>query len=772
MKEYTVKWPLEDGRELIIETGRVAKQANGAVVVRLGDTMVLVTAVMSPIVREGTDFFPLTCDFEERMYAAGKIPGSFSKREGRPTEKAILTARLMDRPIRPLFPEGMRNDVQIIGMPLSVDMQNPPDVLAMIGASSALAISDIPFDGPIGAVRVGLVEGRLIAFPTYAQLEQGDLDLVVAGTKEAITTIEAGALQVTEAEVLDAIAFGHQIIRRIIELQERLVEEVGRPKATPILITGDPLVLQAVRDTAGEEIFAAIQNPDKVAREAGITELQGEIFERLLPQFPDKEMDLALAVDKVVKEAVRRLVLDYGRRPDGRKVDEVRPISCEVGVCPRVHGSALFTRGQTQVLTTVTLGSLEEEQVLDSISPETSKRFIHHYNFPPFSVGECRPLRGPGRREIGHGALAERAIRGMIPSTEDFPYVIRLVSEVLESNGSTSMASVCGSTLALMDAGVKITAPVAGIAMGLMTEGDRYAVLTDIQGMEDFGGDMDFKVAGTQTGITALQMDCKIRGVSLDILRDGLEQARQARLYILDKMLATIPAPRETLSPYAPRIFIVEIHPDKIGDVIGPGGKVIKKIQAETGAKIEIEQDGKVYIACVDAEAGERAKRMIEDITREVRVGEIYPGRVTRLMNFGAFVEILPGREGLLRLTELGMPRVRRIEEALHVGDEILVRVAEIDAQGRINLTCKGIPTAEAEEEREPVAEISRPSAPQPDRMGARPGVRRPMGGPPRSPAGPRGPEKPELRGRKPTGPGKRDSEPGVGVSFRPKRSE
>ncbi|MGQ9698710.1 MAG: polyribonucleotide nucleotidyltransferase, partial [Armatimonadota bacterium] len=642
----TVSLDVGDGRTLTIETGRVAKQANGAVLVSLGDTVVLVTAAMSSEAREGIDFFPLTCDYEERMYAAGRIPGGFPKREGRPSEKAVVTARLMDRPHRPLFPEGMRNDVQIIGMPLSVDMENQPDVLAMIGTSASLMISDIPFAGPTGAVRVALVDGQFVAFPTETQLENGELDLLVAGTRDAITTIDVSASQVTEAEILEAIEFAHEHIVRICDLQDELVAQVGRPKAEVTIIKPDEAIMAAIAETAGEQIRQAIVDPDKASRETAISDLIDEIVENLQEQFPEREADIRLAADKVVKNEVRRLVLDCGVRPDGRKADEVRPVSCEVGVLPRAHGSGLFTRGQTQVLTVCTLGSLDEEQMLDSLGVETTKRFMHHYNFPPFCVGEVRPIRGPSRRDIGHGALAERALKPMIPQTESFPYVIRLVSEVLESNGSSSMASVCASTLALMDAGVQIAAPVAGVAMGMMSDSERYSILTDIQGMEDFGGDMDFKVAGTMTGITAIQLDTKIPGITIPIIRDTLERAREARLFILDKMLATIPAPRESLSPYAPRIFVIEIHPDKIGDVIGPGGKIIKKIQAETGARIDIEQDGKVYIASVDAEGGERARKWVEDLTREVKIGEIYPGRVTRIMNFGVVGEILPGNDG------------------------------------------------------------------------------------------------------------------------------
>ena len=775
----TVSLDLGDGRTLIIETGHVARQANGAVVVKMGDTVVLVTAVMSREAREGIDFFPLTCDYEERMYAAGKIPGGFPKREGRPSEKAVITSRLIDRPHRPLFPEGMRNDVQVIAMPLSVDMENAPDVMAVIGASAALTISDIPFSGPTGSVRVGLIDGQFVAFPTQPQLEACEMDLLVCGTKDAITTIDVAASQVTESEVLDAIDFSRPYIARLIELQEQLAAQVGKPKADVIIVKPDPAVMEAVERNAADKVAQAVVDPDKASRETAITELIDDIVAELLPEFPDRESDIRMAADKLVKQEVRRLILDKGLRPDGRKVDEVRPITCEVGVLPRTHGSSLFTRGQTQVLGTCTLGSLDEEQMLDSISPETSKRFLHHYNFPPFSVGEARPLRGAGRREIGHGALAERALKSVIPPTDQFPYVIRLVSDVLESNGSSSMASVCAGSLALMDAGVKIPTAVAGVAMGLMTDGDRYSILTDIQGMEDFGGDMDFKVAGTRTGITAIQLDTKIRGISQEIIRDTLERARQARLHILDRMVAAIAEPRENLSQYAPRIFILEIHPDKIGDVIGPGGRIIKKIQAETGARIDIEQDGKVYIACVDAAGGDRARKWVEDLTREVKVGEVYPGRVTRLMSFGAFVEILPGKEGLVHISQLSRERLRSVEDAVKVGDDIVVQVVEIDSQGRINLARKDLPEPNGKatgggkppERHDRQARPDRREERRPDAARADRGERH--GGQPPSQAGGSGRRdrererpQPQQQPQKPPPP---REEPPVGVTFRPK---
>jgi polyribonucleotide nucleotidyltransferase len=699
-----------DGRVLRVETGKVANQANGAVTLQMGDTVVLATATMSANERENIDFFPLLCDYEERMYAVGKLPGGFYKREGRPSERATLTSRLMDRPLRPLFPDGMRRDVQVVVIPLSVDPETPPDVLAVNAASTALTISDIPFGGPVGCVRVGQIDGEFVLNPTREQINASALDLIVAGTKSHVIMVEAGASEVTEERMLEGIRFGHAAVQKLCAFQEALAAEVGKPKTEVPLHKVDEELLTTVRNSAGAEIRAAIQNPDKAARESGINELTKEIVTRLAPDFPERESELEAAIEKVVKQQVRSLVLDEGKRPDGRALDEVRPITCEVGLLPRTHGSGLFTRGQTQILTVATLGATDESQTIDGLGEEEAKRFMHHYNFPPFSVGEVRPMRGPGRRDVGHGALAERALRGVIPEMEEFPYVIRLVSEALESNGSTSMGSVCGSTLALMDAGVKIKAPVAGVAMGLMTEGERHQVLTDIQGMEDFGGDMDFKVAGTRDGITAIQMDTKLTGIPWEVFPAALEQARKGRLFIMDKMLAAIAEPREELSPYAPRIFVIEINPERIGDVIGPGGKIIKKIQAETGAKIDIEQSGKVYIACVDAAGGERARKMIDDITRDVKVGEVYEGRVTRLMNFGAFVEILPGKEGLVHVSQLSPHRVERPEDVVKIGDELTVKVAEIDSQGRINLTRKGLLTPEEEAELAAVAAARPPS--------------------------------------------------------------
>lgn len=678
------------GQTLTIQTGELAKQADGSVVVCVGDTLVLVTATMSSGPRPGVDFFPLSCDYEERKYAVGKIPGGFVKRGGRPSEKAITTSRLIDRPLRPLFPDGMRNEVQVIAIPLSFDRGIPGDVFAIIGASAALSISRIPFAGPVGAVRMARIEGEWVMNPALEALENSDINMVVAGTRDTVTTVDADAKIVSEEDVIAAIEIAHEQIRRICDLQDELVKKVGQPKADVEIHKADPELLQAVRDAAGEEIMNAIQQPDKATREEGIKLLNQEIVDRMASDYPEREAELAEAVDKVVKEAVRRLIFDKNLRPDGRRPDEVRPISCQVGILPRVHGSGLFTRGQTQALTTLTLGALDDAQMVDTLEEDGYKRYMHFYNFLPFSTGETKPIRGPGRREVGHGALAEKALQPMIPPQEEFPYALLLTSEILESNGSSSMASVCGSTLALMDAGVKIKAPVAGAAMGLMSEGDRYVILSDIQGMEDFSGDMDFKVAGSAEGITAIQMDTKIEGISMDVVRDALAQAKTARLHILGEMMKTLAEPREEMSPYAPRVLIIEIHPEKIGDVIGPGGKVIKKIEAETGASISIEQDGHVYITAVDKAGGEAAYKMVDDITRDVMPGETYVGTVTKTMPFGAFVEILPGREGLVHISELAPYRVERTEDIVKVGDELLVKVIELNPQGKISLTRKG----------------------------------------------------------------------------------
>lgn len=683
------------GRPLIMEIGKVAKQANGAVWVRYGDTVVLVTATLAKEPREGIDFFPLLVDYEERLYAVGKIPGGFIKREGRPSEKAILSARLIDRPIRPLFPEGFRNDVQVVATVLSVDQDCAPDITAMNGASVALSISDIPFAGPSGGVIVGRVNGEFVINPTVQQSEKSEMHLVVAGTKDAVLMVEAGAQEVPEEIMLDAIEFGHTAIKEIIKFQEKIIEAVGKEKLVVPVYKIEPEIEEAVRSYLLDKIDNAVRNPDKLARQEAVDQLEKETVEHFAETYPEQEKAVKEVFAKVLKETVRRMIINEGSRPDGRALDEIRPITCEVGVLPRTHGSGLFTRGQTQVLTVATLGAVSDEQILDGLGIEESKRYMHHYNFPPYSVGETRPMRGPGRREIGHGALAERALVPVLPSEDKFPYTIRLVSEVLESNGSTSQASVCGSTLALMDAGVPISAPVAGIAMGLIMDGDKFAILSDIQGIEDALGDMDFKVAGTAKGITALQLDIKVKGISQEVLRHALAQAREGRLFILNKMLEVIPEPRKELSPYAPRIITMTIDPEKIRDVIGPSGKTIRKIIEETGVQIDIEDDGRVFIAAADAESGKKAVHIIECLTQDVEVGKIYMGKVVRLMDFGAFVEIipgalgLPGKEGLVHISQLDERRVSRVKDVLKEGDEIIVKVIEIDKQGRVNLSRK-----------------------------------------------------------------------------------
>jgi len=679
------------GRRLTIETGRLAKQANGAAVVQYGDTIILATAVLGEA-QEGMDFLPLTVDFEARTYAAGKIPMTFYRREGKPSDRSILVARLTDRPLRPLFPEGMRNEVQIIITPLSSDPENSPDVLSPIGASAALSVSDIPFQGPVACVRVGLIEGELALNPTYSQMEHSDLDLVVAGTKEALLMVEAGANEVPEETLLRALEFAHDAIRQIAALQEELVARAGREKAAVELARPEEELLGRVGELAAGPIGELLGRPEKQARHRALEALREEILAQLAEAYPEREGEIQSAFEKVLKQVVRRMTLEEGRRVDGRRMEEVRPITCEVGLLPRVHGSALFTRGETQVLSVTTLGTVGDEKTIDWLTEDFTSRYMHHYNFLPFCVGEVRPLRGPGRREIGHGALAERALVPVLPEEEEFPYTIRVVSEILESNGSSSMASVCGSSLSLMDAGVPIRSAVAGVAMGLLKENDQYRILTDIEGMEDAYGDMDFKVAGTEKGITALQMDIKIAGLEMDLLAEALEWARRARLFIRDKMLTALPAPRPELSPYAPRITIITIDPDKIGTVIGPGGKTINRITEETGTQIDIEDDGRVYIAAPNEEAGQRARKMIEDLVRDVVVGEEYVGKVTRIMNFGAFVEVLPGKEGLVHISRLSNERVARVEDVVHVGDELTVRVSEIDSQGRINLERVGLP--------------------------------------------------------------------------------
>ena len=672
------------GRTLTIEQGKMAKQANGAVLVRYGDTVVLVTVTASKEPREGVDFFPLTVDYEEKMYAAGKIPGGFIKREGRPSNDATLCARLIDRPIRPLFPKGYRNDVQIVATVLSVEPDNAPELAGMIGASCALSVSDIPFDGPIAGVRVGRVDGAFVINPTAAQREVSTLNLTVAGSADAVMMVEAGASELPEEVVLDAILFGHKEIQRIVAFEQEIQAACGKPKSEARLFKVPVALAEALDAAARPLLDEAVRNPDKLDRDAHIAAIAADMMEKFLPEYPEMEKEIAMAFHDLEKSVVRRMITREKIRPDGRGLEEVRPVSCEVGLLPRPHGSALFTRGQTQVLSVTTLGS-----VSDGLGPETTKHYLHQYNFPGYSVGEARPMRSPGRREIGHGALAERALLPVVPSIESFPYTIRVVSEVLESNGSSSMASVCGSTLSLMHAGVPIKRPVSGVAMGLVKEGDAYTILTDIQGMEDALGDMDFKVAGTSEGITALQMDIKVDGLSRDILQAALAQAKRGRAFILDKMLACIPAPAAELSPYAPRVETITIKVDKIRDVIGTGGKVVRGIVDETGVDVDIHEDGHIFLTSPDAAAMARAKQMIEDIVREVEVGEVYTGTVTRLLKFGAFVQILPNKEGLCHISQLANHRVERVEDVVQVGDQLTVKVVEIDEKGRINLSHK-----------------------------------------------------------------------------------
>ncbi|GIW16763.1 MAG: polyribonucleotide nucleotidyltransferase [Tepidiforma sp.] len=685
------------GKTLTIQHGILAQQANGAVTVRLGDTVVLVTVCMAEA-REGIDFFPLTVDYEERLYAVGKIPGGFPRREGRASTEAILAMRLTDRPLRPLFPKGFRNEVQVIATTLSADREHQPDTLITIGASAALGISDIPFNGPVSSVRVTRLDGQYIVNPTFDETERGDLDIVVAGTKDAVVMVEAGAKQVAEDVVLEAIEVAMEANRKIIALQEQIAADVAPVKKpfTPAKENEEAIAVisEYLKDRI-PELVATAASERSDANKAVRQELQEQFGDRFT------SAEIADALWNIIKKAMRRQILEQGIRADGRGVKDIRPLDIHVGVLPRTHGSGLFQRGQTQVLTIATLGGLSMVQKLDTLSPDEYKRYMHHYNFPPYSVGEVRPLRGAGRREIGHGALAERALEPVIPSEEEFPYALRLVSEVMSSNGSTSMASVCGSTLALMDAGVPISAPVAGIAMGLiMGEDGNYRVLTDIAGQEDFMGDMDFKVAGTAKGITALQMDIKISGVSRELLATALEQAREARQYILQRMLEVIPEPRPELSPYAPKMYKITIPQDMIGTLIGPGGKTVRRIQDESGgATIDIQEDGTVIVGSPNEEVARKAIRMIEGLTKEVQVGEIYTGKVTRLLNFGAFVEILPGKEGLIHISQLGADHVRSVEDEVKVGDEVTVMVSEIDNLGRINLSRRAVLLGETPEQ-------------------------------------------------------------------------
>jgi len=677
------------GRALSFETGRLAKQASGAVQVTYGETVLLVTACMTEKPREGLDFFPLLVDFEERFYSAGKIPGGFIKREGRPSETAILSARIIDRSIRSLFPEHMRNDVHVVATVLSVDQVNPPNIQAINAASMALTLSEIPWNGPVAALRVGCIDGKFVVNPTEEELPLSTLDLVLAGHMGGITMVEAGAKEVPESLMVDALEFGHEEIKRLVRFQLEVREKAGKPKVeipAPVRIEA---LDEAIRKNYYGEIYEAVGIHAKGQRNEKIALIKQKAVETLEGEFPDSSRYIGEIVEELVKKAMRSMTVDERRRADGRTMDQVRPISCEVGVLPRTHGSALFTRGETQALVTTTLGMMgEDEQVLDGLKiDEPSKRFMLHYNFPPYSVGEVRPMRGPGRREIGHGALAERAVRHLMPSEEEFPYIVRVVSDILESNGSSSMASVCGASLALMDAGVPIKRPVAGVAMGLIKEGEKVEILTDIQGLEDHYGDMDFKVTGTEVGITALQMDNKAGGITREILEKALGQAREGRLHILGEMAKVIREPKKELSPYAPRMYTTSVPVDSIRDVIGPGGKVIRGICADTGVKMNVEDDGRIFIAATNEESAKKALQIIRDLTRDAEPGEIFYGKVTRLLSFGAFVEVLPGKEGLLHVSEISTHHVPKLEDAVKPGDMVLVMVKEIDDMNRVNLT-------------------------------------------------------------------------------------
>ncbi|MDP3063946.1 MAG: polyribonucleotide nucleotidyltransferase, partial [Chloroflexota bacterium] len=703
------------GKKLILETGELAQQASAAVTVKYGDTILLVTVCVSKGPRPGVDFVPLTVDYEERLYAAGRIPGSFFRREGRPTQEATLAARLTDRTLRPLLPETWRKDVQVVSTVLSVDQENPPDVLSIIGASAVLAMSEIPFAGPVSACRIGQNDGQFVVNPTFESLNSGRLSMVVSSTRDMVVMVEAGAREATEETALEAIRLAQEVNNQVIGMIDELVAKVGKPKMAVAQDASADEALPAVRQLVGDRVVSVIEaGHDKAQREGAVDALQAEAVKALAEAHP--EAAVVAAFESYLRTVVRKQVLDKGVRPDGRSPTEIRPITCKVGVLPRTHGSGLFTRGQTQVLTIATLASMGMEQRLDTLSPEDTKRYLHHYNFPPYSVGEVGRLGSSGRREIGHGALAERALLVVIPSEEEFPYTIRLVSEVLSSNGSTSMASVCGSTLALMDAGVPIKAPVAGVAMGLvMGEGGQYSVLTDIQGVEDHLGDMDFKVAGTAQGITALQMDIKVKGLTLEILSKALAQARDARLFILDKMKEALTAPRAQLSAYAPKMFRMKIPVEKIGAVIGSGGRTIRSIIEETGATVDVEDDGVVLIGSTDEAAARKAMQRVDNLTRELAIGDIFTGKVTRIASFGAFVELLPGREGLVRSGDLG-----EAENGLKIGLEMTVMVTEIDSMGRVNCSRRAV-----------TGEASAPGAGRPP-MGGRPGGFRPgPGGPP-----------------------------------------
>ncbi|MCA2707923.1 MAG: polyribonucleotide nucleotidyltransferase [Microcystis sp. M015S2] len=697
-----------DGRDIRLKIGLLAPQAGGSVLIQSGETAVLVTATTAKA-REGVDFLPLTVDYEERLYAAGRIPGGFLRREGRPPEKAILTGRLIDRPLRPLFPSWMRDDIQVVATTLSMDEEVPPDVLAVTGASVAVLLAGIPFQGPMAAVRVGLLGDEFIINPTYKEIHNGELDLVVAGSPEGVVMIEAGANQLPERDIIEAIDFGYEAVRDLITAQRELIDQLGIPLVTREAPAVNETVQNFLREQAKEEIKQILSQftLSKTERDEKLDAIENRLKETITA-LPDEDPLKAPTLEEpklignlfkdLTKKLMRAQIIEDGVRVDGRKLDEVRPISCRVGVLPRrVHGSGLFNRGLTQVLSIATLGTPGDAQDLgDDLHPEDEKRYLHHYNFPPFSVGETRPMRSPGRREIGHGALAERAIVPVLPPQEEFPYVLRVVSEVLSSNGSTSMGSVCGSTLALMDAGVPLKKPVSGAAMGLIKEGEEVRILTDIQGIEDFLGDMDFKVAGTDSGITALQMDMKIPGLTMEVVAKAIEQALPARKHILEKMLATLEKPRTELSPHAPRLLTIKIDPDLIGLVIGPGGKTVKGITEQTGTKIDIDDDGTVTISSTDGEQAEKAKRLIYNMTRKLNEGEVYLGRVTRIIQIGAFVEVLPGKEGMIHISQLAEGRVGKVEDEVAVGDEVLVKVREIDSKGRLNLTRLGIHPDEA----------------------------------------------------------------------------
>ena len=689
--EKTYEYKSQNGSDLSITIGKVAEQTNGECLIRTGDTILLVTAVASDKPREGIDFFPLICDYQEKLYAVGKIPGGFIKREGKASDKAILISRQMDRPLRPLFPENFYNDVQVIATPFSVDEDNEPDCMTTIGASIALGISDIPFYGPVAAVSVGYVDGKFIVNPNKDEREKSSLDLTVAGTADAINMVEAGANELSEDEMLEAMMVAHAEIKEICGFIQTIIDDIGKEKME-VCEDVETELQRKIKDKYTEDIKNSIRTTDKVQREDDINKIEEKCKEDFLEEFPESEDEIHKTVDSIMKKEVRRMISIDKIRPDGRKMDEIRPLSAEAGLLPRAHGSGLFQRGQTQVLSVLTLGSPGEEQVIDSMNrEEITKRYIHQYNFPPFCVGDIRPLRGPGRREVGHGHLAERALIPVLPDTNDFPYTIRVVSEVLSSNGSSSQASICGSTLSLMDAGVPIKKPVAGIAMGLIKEENSISILTDIQGLEDHLGDMDFKVAGTKDGITALQMDMKISGINKEVLQEALADAHKARLKILDVIASAIDKPREDLSKYAPRIFSIDIDPEKVRDVIGAGGKTINKIIDATGVKIETEDDGHITVASNDGESGKKAIQMIKSIVTDPKAGDIYEGEVKRIMNFGAFVEIAIGKEGLLHISQIDTKRTEKVEDVLKIGDKVRVKVTEIDRQGRINLSRKAL---------------------------------------------------------------------------------